>query len=75
MVPELSLIRKETIEDDSKVILKLQTSHFKYVEKVQKKQLTIEEYFVDVDAKTFDRLYKLYEIDFVLFNYTAMYHT
>ena len=45
------------------------------MEKVQKKQLTIEEYFVDVDAKTFDRLYKLYEIDFVSFNYTAMYHT
>ena len=67
MVSELSLIRKETIEDDSKVILKLQTSHFKYV--------TIEEYFVEVDAKTFDRLYKRYEIDFVLFNYTAMYHT
>ena len=69
------MFRKETIKDDSKVILKsigifgdLQTSH---VTCGKGSEETIEEYFSDVDAKTLDRLYKLYEMDFVLFNYTA----
>ena len=58
MVSELSLIRKETIEDDSKVILRsigifddLQTSH---VTCGKGSEETIEEYFSDVIAKTLD---------------------
>ena len=74
-IKSICLFRKETIKDDSKVILKsigifgdLQTSH---VTCGKGSEETIEEYFSDVDAKTLDRLYKLYEMDFVLFNYTA----
>ena len=65
-IKSICLFRKETIKDDSKVILKsigifgdLPTSH---VTCGKSSEETIEEYFYDVDAKTLDRLYKLYEL-------------
>ena len=32
--------------------------------------MEIEEYFSQLDKDTLDKLYKVYEMDFVLFNYT-----
>ena len=30
---------------------------------------TVEEYYSELDTKTIDRLYKMYEMDFLLFDY------
>ena len=66
--------RKETIDEDAGVILKtikieeeLPKSHVTPGEKTDK---TLKEYFAELDREILDKLYKLYEMDFLLFNYT-----
>ena len=67
-------IRLNNIGTDSEEILKnigiedhLPTEHVTMNKSSEK---TIEEYFSQLDRATLDNLYKVYEMDFVLFKYT-----
>merc|ERR1712243_34546 len=66
--------RKETITEDGNVILenididdKLPEAH---VSLGKSSDETLREYYSELDKKLLVKLYKLYEMDFLLFNYT-----
>ena len=66
--------RLDSIDFDSKEILKNigLEDRFPKTNVVNNKSsdMEIEEYFSQLDKETLDKLYKVYEMDFVLFNYT-----
>jgi len=66
--------RKETIDNDADVILKTieieETLPMSHVTLGKGSDQTLEEYFAELDKDLLERLYKFYEMDFLLFNYT-----
>ena len=66
--------RLDSIDFDSKEILKNigLDDRFPKTNVINNKSsdMEIEEYFSQLDKDTLDKLYKVYEMDFVLFNYT-----
>ena len=66
--------RLDSIDFDSKEILKNigLEDRFPKTNVINNKSsdMEIEEYFSQLDKDTLDKLYKVYEMDFVLFNYT-----
>ena len=66
--------RLDSIGQDSKVILKKigVKDHFPitHVNNNKRSEKGIEKYFSQLDRHTLDKLYKVFEMDFVLFNYT-----
>ena len=61
--------------EDSKEILKRigiqQKLPFHHVTQGKTSDQTVKTYYAELDRKTLDQLYKLYEMDFLLFNYSS----
>ena len=75
MLHLLSLIcRIDTMPEDSREILKKiglkKQLEFSHVTQGLTSDQTVENYYAELDRATLDRLYKLYEMDFLLFNFS-----
>ena len=61
------------MQEDSKEILKRigveKELPFAHVTRGKTSDQTVEKYYAELDTITLERLYKLYEMDFVLFDY------
>ena len=66
-------LRIHTMPEDSKEILKKigvkKQLPFAHVTQGKTSDQTVEKYYAELDKDTLDRLYKLYEMDFLLFDF------
>ena len=74
-----NIFRVDTMAGDSEEILKRieveeKLSHT-HVTRGKTSDQTVEKYYSELDVRTLDRLYKLYEMDFILFDFSPkMYY-
>ena len=71
----LTNFRIDTMPEDSEEILKkiglkkhLQLTH---VTQGKSSDKSVQKYYAELDRETLEKLYKLYEMDFLLFNYSS----
>jgi len=68
--------RIDTLQEDSKEILRRlkvkKQLPFTHVTQGKTSDQTVEKYYGELDRETLDRLYKMYEMDFLLFDYSPL---